>query len=398
MILIVNAGSSSLKVALYEEEPLQPVIRAQIDRLDAADTHWGITRAGSGDDAVAVPVASGSDQGAALEILMTWLDDAGFRQKIRAVGHRLVHGGKRFRSPVRIDAGVMRELSDLVPLAPSHLPQALTCIEAITRQEDSLVQVACFDTAFHRTMPDVARHLPLPREMTALDDVERFGFHGLSYEFITNELARQLPGMKEERIIIAHLGNGASMVAVHDGQAVDTTMGMTPAGGMMMSTRTGDLDPGVLVYLMRQQHLDANDVDTLVNSRSGLLGVSGVSGDMRDVQAAASGNAHAQEAIDLYCYLARKQLGGLVAANSGLDRLVFTGGVGQHNAAIRLGICTGLEFLGIRIDPERNRTHRPVISADDSTVTVMVMETNEELVIARHTLRELGTTAAGQHA
>lgn len=389
MLLVVNAGSSSLKLALYDL-PLrdEPTLTASIGRLDAGGGQWECeTRVSL--PAPPADTVTGHDQ--ALGLFLGWLEEQGRWQDVQAVGHRLVHGGDRFQAPVRIDEPVLAALRELAPLAPRHLPQALACIDTVRVQRADLPQVACFDTAFHHTMPRLARLVPLPRAFTD-GRLRRYGFHGISYAYILQELAGRDADFRDKRTIIAHLGNGASMVAVRNGQSVDTTMGMTPAGGLMMGTRTGDLDPGTLLWLMQDQQIDATAADRLVNAESGLLGVSGISGDVRDLQAA--NDPHAQEALDLFCYLAKKQLGGLLAVLGGLDRLIFTGGIGEHNAAIRATICAGLDGLGIAVDPDRNATHGPRISPDASPVEILVIPTNEDLLIARHTQDVLGRIPA----
>lgn len=387
MILIVNAGSSSLKVSLYQRHPqLIPHVTAAIDRLDGEGGRWKIreTDRPRPEERSAI-LANHAD---ALSWFLEWVDEHGYRDQIEAGAHRIVHGGSAYSKPVAIDDDVINELTRLIPMDPGHLPQAIACIETVRRRLPELPQIACFDTAFHRSMPRLARQLPMPRRLEA-QGIVRYGFHGLSYEYIQAELAALDPDSREKRTIIAHLGNGASMVALRNGQPIDTTMGMTPTGGLMMGTRTGDLDPGTLVYLMRTIGLDAMALDSLVNKESGLLGVSGISGDMRDVQEAAAEDGHAREALDLFCYQAKKHLGALTAVLGGLDRLVFTGGIGEHASAIRGSICVGLEFLGIHLDQARNASHRPVISGDRGTVEVRVMPTNEDVMIARHAERML---------
>jgi acetate kinase len=274
----------------------------------------------------------------------------------------------------------------LAAIVPDHLPQAIAAIRAVQRAYPLLPQVACFDTAFHRRMPRVAQIFALPRRF-ADDGVLRYGFHGLSYESIMQQL-RALDGVAANgRVVIAHLGNGASMAAVRGGRGIDTTMGLTPTGGLVMGTRSGDLDPGVLLSLLQRERMVPTALNALVNRQAGLLGVSGISADMRDLLARQATDPAAAEAIELFCYQARKFLGALAAALGGLDTLVFTAGIGEHAAPIRERICAGLEFLGIRLDPERNRAHAPIISAEGSLVTVRVMTTDEDRMIARHTVQ-----------
>ena len=300
------------------------------------------------------------------------------------MGHRVVHGGIHYSEPQRVTPELIAALRELIPIAPDHMPQAVQAIQAAVEAYPGLPQVACFDTAFHRHMPRTAQLYPLPRHL-ADEGVVRYGFHGLSYESILRELRALAPREAEGRVVIAHLGNGASMAAVRGGIGIDTTMGFTPAGGLMMGTRPGDLDPGVLLYLLVERGMTPAAVNELVNQQAGLLGVSGISADMRDLLEKEATDAQAAEAITLFCYQARKYLGALVAVLGGLDTLVFTGGIGEHAAPVRLRICEGLDFLGIRIDPDRNAAHAPAISREGGPVTVRVLRTDEDLMIARHT-------------
>jgi acetate kinase len=384
-LLTINTGSSSLKAALYE--------MGQAERLDLAVLADRIGLPGS---QIRITDAQGKtlldeqrdlkNHESALQTLFDWLQEHAPDKKLDAVGHRVVHGGSRYSTPQLIDADLVRTLQVLVPIDPNHLPQAISAIQTVTRLHPHLPQVACFDTAFHRTMPRVAQMFALPR--TYWDaGVVRYGFHGLSYEYIIQELRAQDRMAASGRVIIAHLGNGASMAAVRDSIGIDTTMGFTPTGGLVMGTRTGDLDPGVLLYLLESQGMYPAALNTLVNRRSGLLGVSGISADMHDLLDKASSDKHAAEAIDLFCYQAKKFLGAFAAVLGGLDTLVFTGGIGEHAAPVRRRICEGLEFLGIALDEERNEAHAPIISRDGSAAAVRVMKTNEDLMIARHTYR-----------
>ncbi len=329
------------------------------------------------------------DHDAALKILFGCLGKRFPEQRLDAVGHRVVHGGVKYCQPCLITPEVLLGLDEIVRLAPEHLPHELKAIRAVQQHYAGLPQVACFDTAFHRHMPELAQRYPLVRSLWH-EGVRRYGFHGLSYEYIVENL-RRVAGAEaaDARVIVAHLGNGASMAAVRGGAGVDTTMGFTPAGGLMMGTRSGDLDPGVLVYLLVEKGRTPATVDYLVNQRSGLIGVSGSSSDVRDLLSREAEDPHAAEAIELYCYLARKHLGALAAVLGGLDTLVFTAGVGTYAPTIRARICRGMEFLGIRLDAERNAANAAVISAADSPATVRVMKTDEESIIARHTWKML---------
>jgi acetate kinase len=296
-----------------------------------------------------------------------------------AAGHRVVHGGIKHVASERVDSPLLAELRKLIPFAPLHLPSAILGIEAVASKFPNLPQIACFDTAFHRGMPDAAQRFPLPRHLWR-EGVRRYGFHGLSFEYILKTLGTGARG----RLIIAHLGNGASLAAVRDGRPLDTTMGFTPAGGLMMGTRSGDLDPGILIYLMHAKHLDVCQIDNLVNHHAGLLGVSGISPDMKTLLEQKETEPHAAEAVELFCYQLRKHIGAMTAVLGGLDTLIFTGGIGERAAPVRWETCKGLEYLGISLDPTRNSMNAYVISTPGSASTVMVIPTNEDLMIARH--------------
>jgi acetate kinase len=398
-ILTINTGSSSVKAALFRLAP-QP----------ARELTMTAERIGSDDSSLRILDAAGAtlhahdaaltDHVTALEVLFGWLRSTGREQGLAAVGHRVVHGGERFAQPALVTAEVVSALRDLIPIDPLHLPPAIDALDAATRAFPGLPHVACFDTAFHRQLPRVARIYALPRRY-AEAGVVRYGFHGLSYEYITQELRRIAPEAASGRAIIAHLGNGASLAAVRDGVSIDTTMGFSPTGGLVMGTRTGDLDPGVLLYLLQHEHLSPADLSRLINREAGLLGVSGSSADMRDLLARAASDPRAAEAIDLFCYQARKHIAALAAALGGLDTLVFTAGIGERAAPVRQRICADLGFLGIHLDDARNNAHAALISPDDSPVTVRVMPTDEDLMIARHTrqfIAQEGTSHAGNNA
>jgi acetate kinase len=301
-----------------------------------------------------------------------------------AVGHRVVHGGPAHQRPERVTPELLDRLEQLTPLAPLHNPPALDGIRAIAALRPAVPQVVCFDTAFHRRMPLIAQRLPLPGDLWR-DGVRRYGFHGLSYEYVLQSLGNDARG----RVIIAHLGNGASLVAVRDGHPLDTTMGFTPTGGVMMGTRSGDLDPGVLLYLLKSRAYDAERLERLVEHESGLLGVSGTTSDMAALLARSDSDEHAALAVELFAYLVRKQVGALAAVLGGLDRLVFTGGIGEHAAPVRWAICRGFEHLGIRLDPHRNEQNAADLTADGARCRVLVIPTNEALMIARHTRAEV---------
>jgi acetate kinase len=387
-VLTINSGSSSLKFAVYQMEPAEMLMfRGSIERIGLKGS-WFYVRDAEGKTLVDEHLDLG-DHEAALEILLARLQERLPERRLDAVGHRVVHGGAQYNEPHLITAELLATLDTLVRLAPEHLPHELLVIRALERRWPTLKQVACFDTAFHRRMPEVAQRYPMPRSMWQ-EGVRRYGFHGLSYEYILQNLEK-VAGKETAagRVIVAHLGNGASMAAIRGGVGVDTTMGLTPAGGLMMGTRSGDLDPGVILYLLREKDRSPATVDYLVNQRAGLIGVSGSTSDMRDLLQQEAGDPHVAEAIELYCYQAKKHLAALAAVLGGLDTLVFTAGIGEKAPAIRRRICQGLEFLGIQLDAGRNEADAPVISRDDSPAVVRVMKTDEELMIARHTYNVL---------
>ncbi len=366
IVLCLNAGSSSLKLAAFE---MGGGKEAQIWR-------GGIEGIG----------LEGAPQDAA-EVLARAFEPMGdLERRVDVVGHRVVHGGPDHVAPARVDAELVASLRALVPLAPLHLPAAIAGIEAVTKRRPELPQVACFDTAFHSTLPEVARHLALPPRF-ADREVRRYGFHGLSYEYVLSTLPAPVP----ERIVIAHLGNGASLAAVRGGRSIDTTMGMTPGGGIPMGTRTGDLDPGVILYLQREKGLSPLDLEDLLERQSGLLGVGG-SSDMRALLEKRSADPRAALAVAMFGYAVRKAIGALVAALGGLDLLVFTGGIGEHAAEVRADACAGLEGMGVALDLGRNARGEWVVSSEKSRVVVRVVETNEDLVIARHASRIVAAT------
>jgi acetate kinase len=364
-ILAVNAGSSSLKITLFDNDAaLRRRAAATVERIGAQGP--GL-HAPTFDDALRRALEDVATAGAFTPL---------------AVGHRIVHGGATHERPEPITPALLAELHRLAPIDPTHMPQALALVDAIGRRYPTLPQFACFDTSFHRTMPSVAQLYPLPRS-TWNAGIRRYGFHGLSCESILDTLRVEDPGTAQGRLLIAHLGNGASVTAVRHGASVDTTMGFSPTGGLMMGTRSGDLDPSVITYLARTGAYTADALEHLVTQEAGLLGVSEVSSDMRDVLSRTD-SRQAQEAIDLYCYTARKHIGALAAVLNGVDTIVFTGGIGEHGSSIRAGICAGLGYIGVEVDPDANAANRPVISRPGMPVTVRVMQTDEDRVIARH--------------
>jgi acetate kinase len=390
-LVTINTGSSSLRTALYHLDDIERLdLAAEVEQIGLSDGRMCVLDA----DGKTLLDQQGDlqDHRVALQALLSWLKQHQYLQELNAVGHRVVHGGSAYSEPQLITAEVLIRLQHLIPIDPDHLPQALDAIHAVSHAFPALPQVACFDTAFHRHMPRMAQAYALPKRIQDMG-VARYGFHGLSYEYVMDRLRVLEPETAAGRVIIAHLGNGASMAAVREGEGVDTTMGFTPTGGLIMSTRSGDLDPGVLLYLLQSRGMSPTEVNRLVNKQAGLLGVSGISADMRDLLARESADRRTADAIALFCYQARKFLGALAAVLGGLDMLVFTGGIGEHAAPIRERICTELEFLGIQLDPERNTEHAPIVSRDGSPVTIRVMKTDEDLMIARHTYRLISQQA-----
>jgi acetate kinase len=325
------------------------------------------------------------DHNSAVKVILHWLETGSFTKSIDGIGHRVVHGGRTFKSPSLVTTNLLTELRSLAPLAPNHLPHEILAIESFRQFIPAVKQVACFDTAFHCDMPQTARTYALPRYLTEAGIV-RYGFHGLSYEYVISALASEAASKNPpSRVIIAHLGHGASMAAIKDGKSIDTTMGFTPAGGLVMSTRTGDLDPGVILYLLTQKHMKAEEVGELMYKKAGLLGVSGTSADMKELLEKADNDPTAKEAVSLFCYQAKKFIGAFTAVLEGLDTLVFTGGIGENAPQVRHAVCDGLEYLGINIDEALNKKNGTVISKSGSGVSVRVIKTNEELMAARHT-------------
>jgi acetate kinase len=321
-----------------------------------------------------------SDHKAAVKAMFTTVIEEQHLPAPDGVGHRLAHGGPKHMAPETVTPELMLALRSLIPLAPFHLPSEIKGIDAVAAHYPGLSQVVCFDTAFHHQMPEVAQRLPIPRSLWQ-DGMHRYGFHGLSYEYIVSALGRDTKG----RVIIAHLGSGASIAALKDGKPQDTTMGFSALGGLMMGTRCGDLDPGILLYLMDEKGYDARQLEELLYQHSGLIGVSGISSDMKTLLDQRTTEPHAAQAIELFCYTARKYIGALSAVIDGLDTLVFTGGIGERAAPVRWMICRGLVYLGINIDPEKNDANAGIISINNSSCTVRVIPTNEDLMIARHT-------------
>jgi len=380
----MNVGSSTLKFGLFPlaggDEPIWHGV------LEYAGHAGGQLRLVDSRMRKTESVELAASRESAPGELLRYLERSSLFKSVQAVGHRLVQGGSKLSEPVVIDSDIRALLEEVVPLAPDHLPTELRAIDEVARFAPAVAQVACFDTAFHSAMPRVARLFGLPRSL--LDSgVVRYGFHGLSYEYVAHALRTR--GELPARTIVAHLGNGASIAALRDGIGIDTSMGMTPTGGMVMSTRSGDLDPGILLYLLRSRGFSADDVDDAIKHKGGLLGISDSSSDVRDLLAACSTDPKAEEAIGIFCYQARKFIGAYAAALGGIDALVFTGGIGERSPEVRARICDGLGFLGIEVDAALNRDNAATISPAGRKVTVRTIKANEEAMIARHTMQAI---------
>jgi acetate kinase len=378
-ILCINSGSSSIKFALYLiQETEELIAQGAVERIGLSGgwlwlkDHQGKRLLDSHSDY--------ADHKEAVKAMFSTAIAAQHLPNPDGVGHRLVHGGPKHITPEIVTPELMLTLRSLIPLAPLHLPGEIKGIDAVAEHYPGLSQAVCFDTAFHRRIPEMAQWLPIVRSLWH-EGLHRYGFHGLSYEYIVSALGKNTKG----RVIIAHLGNGASMAALKDGKPQDTTMGFSAIGGLMMGTRCGDLDPGILFYLMDEKGYDARQLEKLLNQRSGLIGVSGISSDMKTLLDQRATEPHAAQAIELFCYTARKYIGALAAVLGGLDTLVFTGGIGERAAPVRWMICHGLDYLGIRVDPGNNDANAGIISIYKSPCTVRVIPTNEDLMIARHT-------------
>lgn len=378
-ILSINGGSSSIKFALFEAgDTLRRVLDGEIDQIGRPQAHFRVTGTNP-ENNFSRPITA-PDYPAAVAALMDWIDAYSERDALAAIGHRVVHGGPEYSEPQRITPQMLEALHRLSPFDPEHLPEEIRLIEAFQQRFPELPQIACFDTAFHHDLPRVARLLPIPRRYEA-QGLRRYGFHGLSYAFLMEELARL--DAARGRIILAHLGNGASLAAVADGKPVDTSMGFTPAAGVPMSTRSGDLDPGLLWYLARNENMSARQFNEMVNFQSGLLGISETSSDLRDLLACEDQDLRAAEAVALFCYQVKKCIGAYAAALGGLDTLVFAGGIGENAPLVRARICNQLGFLGIEVEPTRNARNAALISPAAGRVQVRVIHSDEALMIAR---------------
>ena len=387
MILTLNSGSSSVKFSLFQfsgasSDTALCLARGQIEGLGAEPSFE--VRVGQGErNHLPVPSATPgkATHNDAIAAILTWLGSAFTGQTVHAVGHRVVHGGTGFEAPVVINDGILTQLEQLVALAPLHQPHNLAGIRAAQAAFKQVPQIACFDTAFHRCQPFVSQTFALPHHYFD-EGVRRYGFHGLSYEFITAQLRQTDPALASGRVVVAHLGNGASMAAVHNGKSVASTMGFTALDGLPMGTRSGQIDPGVLLYLMDAKGMSATQIGHLLYKQSGLLGMSGLSQDMRTLEA--SQDPKAQAAIDYFCHRISRETAALAAAMGGIDALVFTGGIGEHSSKVRAQVCASLTWMGIELDPDRNAQHCGNISSDASCIQVRVMQTDEEQMIAKH--------------
>ncbi|MGB8342227.1 MAG: acetate/propionate family kinase [Chthoniobacterales bacterium] len=374
-ILTINGGSSSIKFALFEPNgAMKRILRGVIKRIGSSDALFAVQGSESFSRKLEI-----SSYPAAAEVLMEWLEKQIGRGAIAAVGHRIVHGGPKYNAPQRITGEMMDDLRALSSFDPEHLPEELALIEAVFLRCPDPPQIACFDTAFHHDLPRVAQLLPIPRRYFE-QGVRRYGFHGLSYAYLMEQLG------PSGRVILAHLGSGASLAAVRDGKPVDTSMAFTPAAGFPMSTRSGDLDPGLIGYLAQTEQMTASQFQKMVNHESGLLGISEMSSDMRTLLEHEAKDERAAEAVTMFCYQVKKWIGGFAAALGGLDTLVFAGGMGENAPLVRARICEGLGFLGLELDEKQNAGNAGIISAKTSSVAVRVIRTDEELMIARSVL------------
>ncbi len=387
-VLTINGGSSSIKFALFEcGATLKRIFAGKIEGVGQPQGNFAVEGSGESENFSRPLVAP--DHATAVSALIDWLEPRIKHRALAAIGHRVVHGGPKYWEPTRITPKLVTELRRIIPFDPEHLPEEILLMEAFHRRFPKLPQIACFDTAFHHDLPRVAQLLPIPRRYEALG-VRRYGFHGLSYAFLLQEL-EQVAGKRaaEGRVILAHLGNGASLAAVRGGRCLDTSMALTPAAGLVMGTRSGDVDPGLVSFLARSEQMTPVQFDRMMNHQSGLLGVSETSSDMRELLTRETTDVRAAEAVALFCQQAKKWIGAYAAVLGGLDTLIFSGGIGENAPQVRSRICAGLGFLGITLDSRRNAKNAPLISAGTSRVIVRVIQTNEELMIARSVSRVL---------
>jgi acetate kinase len=390
-ILTINGGSASIKFALFDVgHQLKRILAGSIERIGLPKATFDVKSSNEADNFTRS--VSAPDHTAAVGLLMDWIEERIQRGELTAVGHRVVHGGPKYSEPKRITPEMVKELHQLQPFDPEHLPEEILLTEAFHHRFPDLVQVACFDTAFHHNLPRVAQLLPIPRRYEA-QGVRRYGFHGLSYAYLMEELGRVAgPQAANGRVILAHLGNGASLAAVYQGKSMDTSMGFTPTAGVPMSTRSGDLDPGLVWYLARTEKITAKKFNEMVNFQSGLLGVSETSSDMHDLLEHESEDIRAAEAVALFCYQVKKWIGAFAASLGGLDTLVFAGGIGENAPVVRARICDGLGFLGFDLEEKQNAMSAALISTASSRVSVRVIHTDEEWMIAKTVCGVLGLT------
>jgi acetate kinase len=389
--LVLNAGSSSLKFCVFERPPGDAWHLEARGQIEGIGTTPRLSVKDANDQSLAKQDVKVADGHEAVEALAVWLRSQYGGSRVLGVGHRVVHGGAQFKGPTVINEHVLDELRKLIPLAPLHQPYNLAAIEAVTQRLPSVPQVACFDTSFHRGQPPVAELIPLPRELRQ-KGLQRYGFHGLSYEYIASVLPQVAPDVARGRVIVAHLGSGASMCALKEGKSVDSSLGFTALDGLCMGTRPGSIDPGVVLHLAQGLNFSPKDIETLLYKKSGLLGISGISNDMRDLLG--RNEPEARLAVDYFVYRAAKEIGALAAVLGGLDALVFTAGIGENSAEVRQRICESSAWLGIELDQAANTERLSKISTSRSKVSVWVIPTNEELMIARHTGLLLGLAKA----
>jgi len=381
-ILTINGGSSSIKFALFKTgDSLDLTLTGEIERIGLSNAAMNVKATDSA-ESFSRPVAA-PNHASAVNFLMDWIDRRSTTDRLCAVGHRVLQGGPKYYKAQLITVEMLAEIHRLSPFDPDHIPVELELIQAFSRRYPRLAQFACFDTAFHHDMPRMAQLIAIPRRYEA-QGVRRYGFHGLSFSYLIGELAREADDEAAlDRVILAHLGNGASLAAVNNGRSFDTSMGFTPASGVPMGTRSGDLDPGLLDYLSATEKMTAGDFNKMVNTQSGLLGISETSSDMRDLLACEAQDIRAAEAVNFFCYEVKKWIGAFAAALGGVETLVFAGGIGENSPVVRARICEGLEFLGMELDGQANSKNSDVISTDDRRVSVRVIHTNENLMIAR---------------
>jgi acetate kinase len=396
-VLTVNGGSSSIKFAMFEANgTLRRILKGRIEGIGLPQGSFAVKGLNPA-DTFSRPIVA-AEHTAAVTVLMDWVQGRIMSSTLAAVGHRVVHGGPTYWEPQRITPEMIETLQQLSAFDPEHLPEEILLTEAFHRRFPTLLQIACFDTAFHHDMPRVAHMLPIPRRYDA-KGVRRYGFHGLSCAYLMEELVR-VAGVKAAngRVVLAHLGNGASVTAVRGGKSLDTSMSFTPTAGMPMSTRSGDLDPGLGWYLARTEQVTAKQFHHMVNHESGLLGVSETSADMRELLLRENKDVRAAEAVALFCYQVKKWIGAMAGALGGVDTLIFAGGIGENAPEVRTRICHGLEFLGITLDATRNDASAPVISSEGSTATVRVIRTDEEWIIAKTVCQIVGLNVGKDNA